>query len=172
MTSTISDMMETYPAEINTDRELLAQCVEACVECAQGCATAAQGAPSHNRYLLVANQGTEDSPGTTVSVIDTKTFTVTATVETGQGSHGVVVDPSSQHAYVTNIYGDDVAVLDLQELKVVARIPVGDKPNGVSFSPLPNDAEDGSVTLDLPADPETPADEIEIDHGDGHEDGH
>jgi YVTN family beta-propeller protein len=125
-----------------------------------------------NRYLLVANQGTEDSPGTAVSVIDIKTFTVTATVETGQGSHGVVVDPSSQHAYVTNIYGDDVAVLDLQELEVVARIPVGDKPNGVSLSPLPNDAEDGSVTLDLSTDPEVPADEIETDHGDGHQDGH
>lgn len=25
MTSTISDMMKTYPAQINTDRELLAQ---------------------------------------------------------------------------------------------------------------------------------------------------
>ena len=37
-----------------------------------------------NLYLLVANQGTEDSPGTTVSVIDTKTFTVTEIVETGQ----------------------------------------------------------------------------------------
>ena len=41
MTSTISDMMETYPAEINTDRELLAQCVEACVECAQACTACA-----------------------------------------------------------------------------------------------------------------------------------
>ena len=41
MTSTISDMMKTYPAEINTDRELLAQCVEACVECAQACTACA-----------------------------------------------------------------------------------------------------------------------------------
>ena len=106
-----------------------------------------------NRYLLVANQGTEDSPATTVSVIDTKTFTVTATVETGQGAHGVVVDPSSTHAYVSNIYGDDVAVLDLDELKVVARIPVGDKPNGVSFSVLPAQAGRESVTLDLPEAP-------------------
>src|SRR3546814_16186541 len=41
MTSTISDLMKTYPAEINTDHELLAQCVEACVECAQACTACA-----------------------------------------------------------------------------------------------------------------------------------
>ena len=120
-----------------------------------------------NRYLLVANQGTEDSPGTTVSVIDTKTFTVTSTVETGQGSHGIVVDPSSRHAYVTNIYGDDVAVLDLHELKVVARIPVGDKPNGVSFSHVLADGDDVTVALDIP---EAPGAEDGMDEG--HESGH
>jgi YVTN family beta-propeller protein len=54
----------------------------------------------------------------------------------GRGAHGVVIEPSSRHAYVANIYGDDVAVLDLAERKVVARIGVGSKPNGISFSPL------------------------------------
>ena len=84
------------------------------------------------RYLLAANQGTEQRPSTTVSIIDTATFKVVRTVATGQGAHGVVVDPSSRHAYITNIYGGDVAVLDLAEGKVVARIPVGEKPNGIS----------------------------------------
>ncbi len=103
-----------------------------------------------DRYLLVANQGREDRPGTTVSVIDTRTFAVAQTVETGQGAHGVVVDPSSRHAYVTNLYGDDVAVIDLDELRVVARIPVGDKPNGISFSSVTVPARE-AVTLDVPA---------------------
>jgi YVTN family beta-propeller protein len=103
-----------------------------------------------DRYLLVANQGSEGQPGTTVSIIDTRTFTVTATVETGKGAHGIVVDPTSQHAYITNIYDDDVAVLDLTELQVVARIPVGDSPNGVSFSPIAVDAP-ADVTLQMPA---------------------
>lgn len=103
-----------------------------------------------DRYLLVANQGREDRPGTTVSVIDTKTFTVARTVETGQGAHGIVVDPSSRHAYVTNLYGDDVAVIDLEELRVVARIPVGDKPNGISFSSVTVPAQE-AVMLDVPA---------------------
>jgi hypothetical protein len=41
MTSTITEMVQTYPAEINIDRELLAQCVAACVECAQACTACA-----------------------------------------------------------------------------------------------------------------------------------
>lgn len=125
-----------------------------------------------DRYLLVANQGTEDSPGTTVSVIDTKNFSVTATIETGQGSHGIVIDPSSRHAYITNIYGDDVAVLDLYELRVVGRIPVGDKPNGVSFSSVPVAAVGDSVELDLSEAPAGPDDEAGDGHDEDHERGH
>lgn len=102
-----------------------------------------------NRYVLAANQGTKDRPGTTLSVIDTATFTVARTVETGQGAHGVVIDPSSRHAYVTNLYGDDVAVVDLAELRVVARIPVGDKPNGISYSPVAVRAQ-SPVTVEMP----------------------
>ena len=89
-----------------------------------------------NRYLLVANQGTEDKPSTTISILETKTFTVLRTVQTGEGAHGIVIEPSSRHAYITNMYANDVAVLDLRTLKVVARIPVGSKPNGVSYSPV------------------------------------
>ena len=89
-----------------------------------------------NRYLLVANQGTEGKPSTTVSILETKTFKVLRTVQTGKGAHGIVIDPSSRHAYITNIYGNDVAVLDLKALEVVARIRVGAKPNGISFSPI------------------------------------
>ncbi len=88
------------------------------------------------RHLVVANQGTEERPGTTISIVDTAAFSVVATVETGKGAHGVVIDPSSRHAYVTNIYDDDVAVVDLAERRVVTRVPVEDAPNGISFSPL------------------------------------
>lgn len=121
-----------------------------------------------NRYLLVANQGTEEKPGTTVSVIDTKTFNVAADVETGQGSHGIVIDPSSRHAYVTNIYSDDVAVVDLAELTVVARIRVGDKPNGVSFSALRLEPQ-ADVTLRLPDSVTGSDDDMEEGHdGESH----
>ena len=117
-----------------------------------------------NRYVLAANQGMKDRPGTTVSVIDTATFTVARTVETGQGAHGVVVDPSSRHAYVTNLYSNDVAVLDLGELRVVARVSVGEKPNGVSYSPVRVRAQ-SPVTVEMPHDQAT---EMDAHGGDGH----
>ena len=118
------------------------------------------------RNLLVANQGTEESPSRTVSILDTTTFRVVETVETGSGAHGVVIDPSSRHAYVTNIYGDDVAVLDLAERKVVARIPVGSKPNGISFSPLAVGLE-AEETVDLGLGDEDDDDMGDMDMGNG-----
>jgi YVTN family beta-propeller protein len=90
-----------------------------------------------SRYVLVANQGRESNPGTTVSIVDTETFTVVNTVETGRGAHGVVVEPSGKYAYITNIYDDSVSVLDLTTQEVIASLPVGAGPNGISFSSVP-----------------------------------
>ncbi len=104
-----------------------------------------------NRYLLTANQGTKDNPSTTVSIIDTASFAVVKTVDTGKGAHGVTVDPSGRHAYITNIYGNDVAVLDLAEQRVVATIPVDAGPNGISFAPgAPAQAPASEVILPVP----------------------
>ena len=88
---------------------------------------------------------------------------LTGTVETGQGAHGVVVDPSGRQAYVTNLYDNDVAVLDLDELRVVGRIPVGDKPNGISFSTVTVGVR-APVTIELPEG----QDSEEQHGGDGH----
>ncbi|MCA0455369.1 MAG: multicopper oxidase domain-containing protein [Chloroflexi bacterium] len=90
-----------------------------------------------NSTLLVANQGTEDSPSTTVSVIDITSFAVVNTIETGNGAHGVVTEPSGQYAYITNLYGNTVSVLDLVNQQVIVDVPTGSGPNGISFSPLP-----------------------------------
>lgn len=104
-----------------------------------------------NKYVLAANQGTKDQPSTTVSIIDTATFTMVGTVETGQGAHGVVVDPSSKYAYITNIYGDDVAVMDIAAQKVIATVPTAAGPNGISFSLLtPAIAPASEIEIMLP----------------------
>jgi YVTN family beta-propeller protein len=87
---------------------------------------------------VVANQGTEDKPGNTISIIDTATFLVVSTVKTGKGTHGVVIEPSGRYAYVTNMYGNDVSVIDLTARKVIAAIPTGEVPNGISFSSFAN----------------------------------
>jgi YVTN family beta-propeller protein len=88
-----------------------------------------------SRTLLVANQGTREKPGKTVSVVDLGTFKVTQEIETGPGAHGVVVDRAGRYAYVTNIYANSVSVLDVKARKVIATVPVGRAPNGISVEP-------------------------------------
>ena len=90
-----------------------------------------------DKYVLVANQGTKQNPSTTVSVVDTNTFKLVSTLETGTGAHGVVIDPSGSYAYITNIYGNTVTVIDIQQQKVIATAPSGIAPNGISFSTQP-----------------------------------
>jgi hypothetical protein len=41
MTHTITAMMDSSPAEIAIDQELLAECIQACVDCAQTCTACA-----------------------------------------------------------------------------------------------------------------------------------
>lgn len=105
-----------------------------------------------SQTLLVANQGTEDAPSTTVSFIDTATLREVAQVETGEGAHGVAIEPSGHYAYVTNLYGDSLGVIDIADRQLVAVAPTGASPNGVSFLPgevAPVPA--ASIDLVLPA---------------------
>ena len=88
-----------------------------------------------SRFVLVANQGTPKKPGTTVSVIDIAGLKVVATIKTGAGAHGVVIDRDGRHAFVTNTYANTVAVIDVAERKVIATVPVGKGPNGISMAP-------------------------------------
>lgn len=88
-----------------------------------------------SRRLLVANQGTRQKPGDTVSIIDLGEVRVASTVRTAPGAHGVVVDRSGRYAYVSNIYANSVSVIDVKSAKVVANVPVGKGPNGISVTP-------------------------------------
>lgn len=88
-----------------------------------------------SRTLLVANQGSKQKPGDTVSIIDLTSSKVAATVRTGPGAHGVVVDRAGRYAYVSNIYANSVSVIDVKAAKVVANVPVGKAPNGISVTP-------------------------------------
>ena len=55
-------------------------------------------------------------------------------VSTGAGPHGVVIDPTGTHAWVTNSYDDTVSVIDIPTQSVrMATIPVGMGPNGISY---------------------------------------
>ena len=88
-----------------------------------------------SKLVLVANQGTPEKPGTTVSVIDVARMKVAATIATGAGAHGVVIDRDGTRAFVTNTYANTVSVIDIAERKVIATVPVGKGPNGISMAP-------------------------------------
>jgi YVTN family beta-propeller protein len=70
-----------------------------------------------------------------VSVIDTKTNTVTATIPVGNSPWGVAVSPDGRSVYVTNIRSGTVSVIDTRTNTVVATIPAGSNPYGVAVSP-------------------------------------
>jgi YVTN family beta-propeller protein len=70
-----------------------------------------------------------------VSVIDTVTNTVTATIPVGPIPYGVAVTPNGAYAYVT-IYGATaVSVIDTATDTVTATIPVGGAPYTVAITP-------------------------------------
>jgi YVTN family beta-propeller protein len=70
-----------------------------------------------------------------VSVIDTATDTVIATVPVGAQPWGVAVNPVRPRVYVANNGSGSVSVIDTTTQTVVATIPVGPLPTGVAVRP-------------------------------------
>src|SRR5205809_261187 len=71
----------------------------------------------------------------TVSVIDTASNTVTATVPVGTFPNGVAVAPDGAHVYVANVLDGTVSVIDTGSNAVTATVPVGGVPVGVAVTP-------------------------------------
>ncbi|MFF9136758.1 beta-propeller fold lactonase family protein [Streptomyces albogriseolus] len=119
--------------------------------------TSASAAPAQlyltpdGRTLLSADQGSEDRPGTSVSLIDTASMAVTGRLATGSGPHGLVVDPTGRRAWVTNLYDATVSVLDLTARRTAATVKVGDEPNGISFATRPPTAAAARMKVVLPS---------------------
>ena len=88
------------------------------------------GNQSRRARVYVANQF-----GDTVSVIDTATNTVTATIAVGDTPRGVAVSPDGTRAYVTNADGDTVSVIDTATNTVIATIPSATAPSGWRSAP-------------------------------------
>ncbi|MEU6221972.1 YncE family protein, partial [Streptomyces sp. NPDC047022] len=81
-------------------------------------------------HAYVTNQNSN-----TVSVIDTTTNTVTATIHVGGIPSGVAITPDGAHAYVTNQASNTVSVIDTATNTVTATIHVGGGPFGVAITP-------------------------------------
>ena len=82
------------------------------------------------RFAHVANQTSE-----TVSVIDTFSNTVTATIPVGSAPVGVAITPNGNFAYVTNFNSNTVSVIATSTNAVTATVTVGDGPRGIAITP-------------------------------------
>ena len=114
--------------------------------------------------VLSANQGTEEQPGSTVSIIDASTMEVIDEVATGSGPHGITVTPDEELAWVTNAFDDTVTVIDLGRAEVVATHPVGDNPNGITVAEAPRPQRE-TVELLMPEPYAPGSEEQSHDHG-------
>jgi len=93
-----------------------------------GSAATEQGTPSSGTYAYIITDRD------TVSVIDTDTNNVTATVYVGDEPFGVAVSPDGTKVYVTS-NSNNVSVIDTATNKVTATVPVGISPLGVAVAP-------------------------------------
>jgi uncharacterized repeat protein (TIGR01451 family) len=71
----------------------------------------------------------------TVSVIDTETKNVTATMNVGSGPFGVAVTTDGTKVYVANKGDGTVSVIDAASNTVTATVNVGNEPIGIAVSP-------------------------------------
>jgi YVTN family beta-propeller protein len=81
---------------------------------------------AQNAYITNQNSGN-------VSVIDTVTNTVIATIPIGNSPDGVAVTSDGSRAYVTNT--GQVSAIDTATNTVIATVFVGDGPFGVAVTP-------------------------------------
>jgi YVTN family beta-propeller protein len=88
------------------------------------------GAQSLAQNAYITNTGNN-----TVSVINTATNTVTATIAVGLHPIGVAVTPDGSKVYVANDYSNTVSVIDTASNTVTATIPVSVSPIGVAVTP-------------------------------------
>jgi YVTN family beta-propeller protein len=72
-------------------------------------------------FAYISNSGSN-----TVSVINTATNTVVATVSVGTNPFGVAMTPDGSRVYVTNEGSNTVSVIDTATNTVTATVPVGD----------------------------------------------
>ena len=83
---------------------------------------------AQNAYITNQNSNT-------VSVIDTATDTVIATIPVGLSPFGVAVSPDGSKVYVANTGANTLSVIDTATNTVSATVPVGFGPRGVAVKP-------------------------------------
>lgn len=95
-----------------------------------GRAPAAVAASPNGDQVYVTNQGDADTAGS-VSIIDTATASVAATVQAGVSPFGLSFDQDGKRVFVVNAGSDNVSVIDATSATVVATIGAGASPRSL-----------------------------------------
>lgn len=109
-------------------------------------------APPAGPFAYISNFGSFS--GTTVSVIDTPTNTVIATVNVGLGPVATAVNPAGTRAYVSNQQANSVSVIDTSTNTVITSVGVGSQPGEPAVSPdgsrvyVPNQTSNNMSVID------------------------
>jgi YVTN family beta-propeller protein len=90
------------------------------------------------RKVYVLNLGNSPNYNGTVSVIDTATNNIVATVNVGTLSYEVTVSPDGTKLYVTNSGSNTVSVIDTATNKVTATVNGLNNPQGVAIAKVPD----------------------------------
>lgn len=100
------------------------------------------------QYVWVANDGKEGG----VTVIETTTGKVVATIPTGAGKHDVAVSNDNRFAFVSNSESGTVSIIDIRKLEKLNDVKVGPEPMSLAVSELSKSVYvasqgDGAITV-------------------------
>ncbi|MBI5641304.1 MAG: hypothetical protein HZA17_12855, partial [Nitrospirae bacterium] len=84
-------------------------------------------------YLTVVMDG-KDS----IFLYDAETLTLTAEIKTGRIPSGVAVNPSTHIAVLTNDKDNSIAVISLEDRRLLDVLPLYERPSAVSIDPINN----------------------------------
>ena len=101
-------------------------------------------------FVWVANDSNEKDGG--VTVIDTATLKVAATIPTGAGQHDIVISNDNRFAFVSNSESGSVSIIDIRKLEKLRDVKVGPKPVSLALSELSKavyvaNQDDGTITV-------------------------
>ncbi len=102
------------------------------------------------QYVWVANDGKEKEGG--VTVIETTTGKVVATIPTGAGKHDIAISSDNRFAFVSNSESGTVSIVDIRKLEKLGDVKVGPEPVSMAVSELSKSVYvasqgDGTITV-------------------------
>ena len=71
-----------------------------------------------------------------VEVLDTQSGKAVGAISGLKGTHGIALDDTGQFGYISDGGADAVVVFDCKSLAIVATIPAGTNPDGITFEPV------------------------------------